>query len=120
MKIFRTISIFVFLLAFFSGTNLIAQSAPRTATVKIVTSAECDLCKKHIETEVGKMKGVKKAELDLSTKILTVEYNAKKTSPEKIRKALSDMGYDADDVKANNRANKILQHCAPKTDSVPH
>lgn len=78
------------------------------------------MCKKRIESEVGKMKGVKKSELDLTTKVITVEYNPKKTSPEKIRKAISEIGYDADAVKANNRASKTLPHCAPTQDSVPH
>ena len=77
------------------------------------------MCKKRIEAEVGKMKGVKKATLDLTTKELTVEYNPKKTSPDKIRKVISDIGYDADEVKANNRSQKNLPHCcAPKTDSA--
>lgn len=120
MKTLRNISILVFLFAFCKGTSLKAQtenSASRIDVVKIKTSAECDMCKTRLETAVRKMKGVKKAELDLSTKILTVEYSTKKNSPEKIRKAISDLGYDADDVKANNRAAK-LEHCAPKTDSV--
>ncbi|HET6993097.1 MAG TPA: heavy metal-associated domain-containing protein, partial [Bacteroidia bacterium] len=118
MKNFKTVFILTFLFSLFTGMNVNAQAVAKTETIKIVTSAECDMCKKKIETEVGKMKGVKKAELDLATKTLTVEYNTKKTSPEKIRKLISDIGYDADDIKANNRANKNLQHCpAPQTDS---
>jgi copper chaperone CopZ len=79
------------------------------------------MCKTRIEKEVSLMKGVKKATLDLDTKILTVEYNAKKTSPDKIRKVISDIGYDADDVKANNRSQKDLPACCHKNaDSVPH
>ncbi|HEU4716876.1 MAG TPA: heavy metal-associated domain-containing protein [Bacteroidia bacterium] len=99
-------------------TDTSAKVSGNSSIVKIKTSAECDMCKKRIEQEVSKMKGVKKATLDLDTKILTVEYNPKKTSPDKIRKAISDIGYDADDVKANNRASHELQHCTPKQDSA--
>ena len=120
MKNLRIISIFILFFSFFIGMNVNAQTVAKNETVKIKTSAECEMCKKRIESEVGKMKGVKKAELDLDSKILTVEYNSKKTSPDKIRKTLSDIGYDADDVKANNRANKTLQHCPAKTDSIQH
>jgi mercuric ion binding protein len=122
MKTLIKISLLTFLLTFIFGMNLNAQTAaPKTETVKIKTSAECDMCKKRIEKEVSLMKGVKKAELNLTDKVLTVEYNAKKTSPEKIRKLISDIGYDADGVKANNRATKELPHCCqPKTDSVQH
>lgn len=123
MKKLLSFSLVAFLLFIFSGSQLHAQTsdtpAGKTSVVKIKTSAECDMCKKRIEKEVSLMKGVKKAELDLETKVLTVEYNPKKTSPEKIRKVLSDLGYDADDVKANNRATKELPHCCqPKQDSA--
>jgi mercuric ion binding protein len=123
MTTLRTFSLLTLLLTFFTTVKISAQTATapveKTSVVKIKTSAECDMCKKRIESEVGKMKGVKKATLDLETKELTVEYNAKKTSPDKIRKLISDLGYDADDVKANNRSQKALPHCCkPKTDSA--
>ncbi|CAN5777141.1 hypothetical protein BH11BAC7_BH11BAC7_24660 [soil metagenome] len=126
MKIFRNISLFTFVLAFFSFANLNAQtvtnaSASKNTVIKIKTSGECEMCKKAIESEVGKMAGVKKVDFDIATKILTVEYNSKKVTPEKIRKAISDIGYDADDVKANNRAQKELPSCCKPgtTDSMP-
>jgi|ERR1041385_3332318 copper chaperone CopZ len=122
MKTLRKISLLTFVLAFFSFVSVHAQTsatstkAPsKTSTIQIKTSGECDMCKKKIEGEIGKMAGVKKAELDVATHVLTVEYNPKKVSPDKIRKAISDIGYDADDVKANNRAQKELpQCCQPK------
>lgn len=124
MKTLRNISLFTFILAFFSFANVNAQTtAPATtknSVVKIKTSGECEMCKKTIESTVGKMTGVKKATLDIESKVLTVEYNAKKTSPDKIRKAISNIGYDADDVKANNRMQKQLPSCCqPGADSMP-
>ncbi len=79
------------------------------------------MCKKTIESEIGKMTGVKKATLDVETKVLTVEYNSKKTNPDKIRKAIAAIGYDADDVKANNRKQKELPGCCKPggKDSMP-
>lgn len=124
MKTLRNISIFTFVLALFSFANLNAQTATPTgknAVVTIKTSGECEMCKKSIESEVGKMTGVKKATLDIETKILTVEYNSKKTNPDKIRKAIAAIGYDADDVKANNRRQKELPSCCKPggADSMP-
>ena len=123
MKTFLNFSLVAVLLLVFGNTSLKAQAADqpagKTVVIKIKTSAECDMCKKRIEKEVSLMKGVKKAELDLTTKVLTVEYNPKKTSPEKIRQRISEIGYDADEVKANNRATKELPHCCqPKQDSA--
>lgn len=120
MKKLLPVSLLALLMLLFTNTSLHAQQAEtKNSVVKIKTSAECDMCKKRIEKEVGLMKGVKKAELDLTTKVLTVEYNPKKTSPDKIRTAISNLGYDADDVKANNRSQKNLPHCCqPKADSA--
>lgn len=119
MKTLKSISLIAVLMLFFGGITLNAQTATeKTATVKIKTSAECGMCKDRIEKEVSLMKGVKKANLDLDTKILTVEYNPKKTNPDKIRTVISNLGYDADNVKANNRASKNLPHCCTKPDST--
>ncbi len=85
--------------------------AEKKATIKIKTSAECDMCKKRIEKEMAFIKGVKKADLDLATRVLTVTYQTKKTSPEAIKAAISKIGYDADDVKADNKAYKKLPEC---------
>ena len=120
MKKLLPLSLLALLMLLFTNTSLHAQQAEsKTAVVKIKTSAECDMCKKRIENGIGVMKGVKKAELDLTTKVLTVEYNPKKISPDKIRTAISNLGYDADDIKANNRSQQNLPHCCqPKADSA--
>lgn len=122
MKTIQKISLLTFVLALFSFVNLHAQEKAKpakSATIVIKTSGECDMCKKKIEGEIGKMAGVKKAEFDVATHMLTVEYNPRKVSPDKIRKAISEIGYDADDVKANNRAQRELPECCrPKADSA--
>jgi periplasmic mercuric ion binding protein len=95
---------------FFAPAKLSAQNA-KLDTVKIKTSAECDMCKTKLETEVGRSKGVKSVNVDLSTQVVTVVYNSTKTNPAKIKTIMSNAGYDADDVKANNRAAKKLPDC---------
>ena len=57
-------------------------------TIKIKTSSQCGECKERIEEALAFEKGVKTAELDVETKIVTVTYKKSKTSPEKFRKAL--------------------------------
>ena len=52
----------------FTG-NLLAQNTGKVGEVKIKTSAQCDMCKERIEETLAFEKGVKKAELDLETKI---------------------------------------------------
>src|SRR5688572_8968684 len=103
------------------GTSAYAQ---KKAEIKIKTSAECEMCKATIEKVMAYTKGVKKATLDLKTRELTVVYNPKKTSPDEIRKAISEAGYDADSIPANNKAYKKLEACCKGgnscTDPVNH
>jgi periplasmic mercuric ion binding protein len=94
-------------------TTAFAQTKSK-AEIKIKTSAECDMCKNTLEKAMSFEKGVKKATLDLATRELTVVYNPKKTNPDQLRKSISNAGYDADDVKANNKAYQKLPECCKK------
>lgn len=94
-------------------TTVKAQDAT-TAELKIKTSAVCDMCKETIEKHMAFEKGIKKSSLDVESKILTVTYNPAKITPEQIRKAVAQSGYDADDVPANPKAYKKLDACCKK------
>ena len=109
----NTLIIYIVMLASIvvAPSTISAQQVSKIDTVRIKTSGECDMCKNKMEKEVGLMKGVKTATLDLSTQVLTVVYNTNKTNPDKIRTVISNLGYDADNVKANNRAQKKLPNC---------
>lgn len=83
----------------------------QTDTVKIKTSAICDECKNRIEHDLSFLKGVKSSSMDLGTKEVTVIYNAEKTDPDKIRIAITKIGYDADSMKAVVKAFNKLPEC---------
>ncbi len=108
MKTIKFISI-VILSIFISG-NLSAQMS----TVRIKTSAMCDQCKDKIENDLSFEKGVKSGNLDLKTKVVTVVYNPQKTDEQKIREAITKMGYDADSLLADEKAYKRLPACCKK------
>ncbi len=48
--------------------------------IQIKTSAVCGMCKDRIEEYMAYEKGVKEAELDLETKVLTIKYKTKNQS----------------------------------------
>ena len=88
-------------------------------TVSILTSAACyegPCCKDRIEEEMQFTKGVTAVELDTESKILTVTFKTKKTNPAKLRKAISSIGYNADDVKADKQAHDKLPLCCQHLD----
>lgn len=83
--------------------------------IDIKTSAICNQCKTKIESGILKQKGVIDATLNLDNKILTVNYNPDKTSPEILRKSIAKLGYNADDVKADPKAYNKLPKCCKET-----
>ena len=96
------------------GTTVFAQELKKVETVEIKTSAVCGMCKNTIETELFKMAGIKSASLDVPSKVLTVIYKTSKVSAEEIRKAITLVGYDADDIPADAVAYENLHFCCKK------
>jgi copper chaperone CopZ len=109
----RTAAFVVTLLLLSAGA--MAQKS-KFEEIKIKTSSQCDMCKERIEEALAFEKGVKKSSLDVETKIVTVTYRPSKTTPEKIRRAISKAGYDADDVTADPKAYGKLPACCKKPD----
>lgn len=114
-KTILTSIIVVFLTLFVSAQD----PEPKVKEIKIQTSAVCGMCKETLESNLAFEKGVKSVELNDKTKILTIQYKTAKTDPDKLREAISKLGYDADDVKADPKAYAKLPACCKK-DVAPH
>ena len=99
------------------GTN--AQTK-ESGKAEIKVSIECDHCKVcetcglNFRDNMLKVKGVKMYELNEEKKRLTVYYNTKKTDLATIKTAISKLGFDADDVKADPTAYTKLDGCCKK------
>lgn len=110
IKDMRTILIILF--ATLSMNVAFAQKTIETA--KIQTSAVCDMCKETIEKQLAFTKGVTAADLDVKTSIVTVSYKANKTTLDDIRRAINEVGYDADSTKATQKGYDNLHECCKK------
>ncbi|MBK7681927.1 MAG: cation transporter [Bacteroidetes bacterium] len=104
------IKIIVSILFLFCSNLISAQ----TDTLKVQTSAECGTCKKKLEKELVFEKGVKSVNLNLDTKVVTVVYSVEKTNADKIRAAISKIGYAADSIPADKKAYDRLPDCCKK------
>jgi hypothetical protein len=89
---------------------------PKTETIKIKTSAICEQCKEIIEKKLAFTKGVTESNVDLDSKekITTVIFNPKKTTADKIRKSIAEVGYDADNIFAVPAGYDKLPGCCKK------
>lgn len=85
-------------------------------TAKVQTSAICAMCEDLIvKQNLAFEKGVKYAEIDLKTGVLTLKYRKDKTSLTHLRSLISALGYSADFVEADSLAYENLHFCCKKT-----
>jgi len=71
----------------------------------------CETCGLNFRDNMLKVKGVKMYELDEENETITVYFNPKKTDLKTIKTAISKLGFDADDVKADPEAYEKLDNC---------
>ena len=106
----KNMKIALTLICFLIALNVTAQDQ----TIIIKTHAQCDECKEKIEKKLNYLIGVKSANLDVKSKEVTVVYNSEKTNPDKIRFAITKVGYDADSIPADPKAYARLKPCCTK------
>jgi mercuric ion binding protein len=97
---------FLMMLMIVCSSALFAQA--KTDTVKVWGS--CEECKDKIE-KAAKKAGAASADWNDETYLLVVNYSSDKTSSLAIQKSIAAVGYDTQDVKADDVAYKKLPKC---------
>ena len=87
------------------------QASKGVQTVTIQTNGVCQKCADKFKENVPYFKGVKSYSYDMKTAKLTITYDVKKTNPDQLRKEVSKLGYNADNVKADPDARAKLPAC---------
>jgi len=110
---------YIIALAFilFSITASFAQQTKKTQKAVIKTTITCDHCKECetcgqlFEKTLLREKGIQMVTLNTEAMTIEVIFNSKKTDINTIKNAISNLGYDADDVKANPEGYEKLDGC---------
>lgn len=106
----------VAIIAFVVTTN--AQTKP-TGKAEIKTpTIQCDMCKARIEKYLMREEGVTGVKVNVKKKVTGVTWITDRTNIENIKTAVANLGYDADDVTADEAAYKKLPSCCKKPDAV--
>jgi copper chaperone CopZ len=79
--------------------------------VAIKTSSQCGSCETIMQEALSTLEGVERASLDIETQVLSVIYLPSTIEVSSIQKAISEAGYDADDLKANPDVHNNLPGC---------
>jgi mercuric ion binding protein len=88
-----------------------AQPKPIAKAVIQTPTVQCEACKDRVERRLFKEDGIASVKADYHKHTVTVSYYKDRTNIENIKTSLANLGYDADDVTADEEAYKSL----PKT-----
>lgn len=86
----------------------VAAQAKDIKTVIFTTQPQmhCASCEKKIKGNLRYEKGVKRIDTNVEQQKVTVKYDADKTSAEKLQKAFKKFGYEARQVKAEEKVKR--------------
>lgn len=111
----RIIKLVLVLLLCGAGVTMAQVKKGTLATAKInVPTVQCKMCKEKIERYFYQEEGVKSMVVDFKKKVATVKYYTDRTNIENIKTAIANVGYDADDVTANEDSYNDLPKCCKK------
>lgn len=86
----------------------VAAQAKDIKTVIFTTQPQmhCASCEKKIKGNLRYEKGVKRIDTSVEQQKVTVKYDADKTSAEKLQKAFKKFGYEARQLKADEKVER--------------
>jgi len=87
-----------------------ASTASDTMAIKTPT-IQCSMCKQTIESNLSSLNGVKSATVDLINYQTVIQYNPNRLNLTDLETAISQIGYQANGVKADSIAYEKLHLC---------
>ena len=86
--------------------NTFAKTAADTLVVTTQPQMHCQGCENKIKSNLRFEKGIKSIETSVPNQTVTVQYNADKTTPEKLQKGFEKFGYKARILKDGEKVEK--------------
>ena len=78
-----------------------------TKTVTFEVSMTCENCQRTIEKNIAWEKGMKDMKVDLEKKLVTLTFDTRKTSEEKLIEAFEKLGYTAEAVQNSQNEKNV-------------
>ena len=103
-------NIIFILVIFFSVLMTGCNNASEEMVINTPT-IQCGMCQKIIEVGLAKVDGVSNPRVDLKTKKTILLHDPEKTNKKSIEKIVSELGYQANDLKANPDSYADLPAC---------
>ena len=101
----------IFILVIFFSVLIIGCNNASEEMVINTPTIQCGMCQKIIEVGLAKVDGVSNPRVDLKTKKTILLHDPEKTNKKSIEKIVSELGYQANDLKANPDSYADLPAC---------
>lgn len=98
--------------------SVTAMAQPTKRIVIQTPSVQCEKCKTRIENYLKRESGVQLVNVDYKRKTTTVTYITDRNDPEQLKAAIANLGYDADEITAEETAYKRLPACCKKPEKA--
>lgn len=107
----------------FDASLVLINDQPNTCRIS-VEGMTCNSCVNNIKGTISKKEGVQSIDVSLEKKEAVVSYFEKKTTPEAIATAISDMGFDtslleANGLKSKEKSKKANTNNISKNNNIP-
>lgn len=102
----RTLMVFLGIFSLIS-TGFAQQKVMEKAVIK-TPGVQCEVCKDRVEFFISHEPGINSIRVDIKKKTTTVSWLTDRTTLENIKVAIANLGYDADDIEAEETAFKRL------------
>ena len=110
----RYISSILIVLLLFVQQGQAQLNKPVVAVIQ-TPQAWCVECKEKIEKFMKYEEGVAKVVVDIRKQTTTITFLKDRTNIENLKTALANLGFDADDISANEEQYKRLPQCCKRT-----
>ncbi len=99
------------MLLFIALSTQAQDKKSKNAKYSFEVNGNCDLCKKRIEKAAYSVPGVKSAYWSVETHQINLILNEDKSSLAEVKKAISKVGHDTDEIKATQEDYDKLHSC---------
>ena len=111
-------SLIILIIIIISGISQLSAQKEYVKSEDFTVYGNCGMCKRTIE-KAASIKGVKSANWNMETDVMTVSYDTTIVKIVAIKKAIASSGYDTDECRATDESYKKLHGCCQYDRPVP-
>lgn len=112
-------TIFLFISFITLSSAGFGQTKPVQKAIIKTPNAACEECKDYLEARIAREPGVLSVNVNYAKKTTTISWLTDRTNIEELKAAIANLGFDADEITADETAYKRLPKCCKRPEVKP-